>query len=299
MALEDMMGLLTIAPAFLRELPLITFIMYIAFVVSFSFFLGFIAMKGIRERWYMSMWVKLGLRFGVGLLSFLIGLSISGFVPQISSNPLIVMFQSYAGIFLGGFIASILVMIGLWLASYHIFNIEAMKDYIKHLEVKLKRSEETQREEAKKTKVEKILNPVRIGGIAIVAALVAFTILYFPGLPDPYNDVLSAIGIEQKDVDLLIETVGGNQDMPQGCENFLVLMQAHQDDIMNNRLPKSNDQDAKRLVEAEGYTVFTMYDVVHKGDDYIIAVADDYVMCHLRGGELCGCMDMSPFITTT
>ena len=75
MALEDMMGLLTIAPIILKELPLIMFLLYISFIVSFSLFLGFIAMRGIRERWYMNYWMKFGLRIGTGLLCFVIGLS--------------------------------------------------------------------------------------------------------------------------------------------------------------------------------------------------------------------------------
>jgi hypothetical protein len=299
MAMEDMMGILTIAPAILGELPLIMFLLYVSFVVSFSLFLGFIAMRGIRERWYMNYWMKLGLRFGTGLLCFLIGLSIAELIPQLTTNPLIVTFQTYAGIFLGGLAASLLIMIGLWFATHHVFNIGAMKAYIKRLEERLKHAEEIHKEEAKKPKIQRILNPVRVCGIIIIAALIVLTVIYFPGFPDPYQDALAAIGIEREDLDNLIEQMGGNMDMPEGCENILILIQANSDDLMNNRLPQTTDANAQRLVSGEGHTVLAMYEITHNGDYYILAVTSDTYMCHIREGELCGCLDVSSFVTTT
>ena len=131
----------------------------------------------------------------------------------------------------------------------------------------------------------------------MIAVLIIFTLFCFQGFPDMSKSLLSSMGLEQEDIDELLKQIGADQVLPEGCENMLILLQAHGDEIINNTLPQSTDQNARNLVTAEGHNPVTMYELMHNGDDYILVFTIDSYMCHIRGSVLCGCMDFSSFIT--
>jgi hypothetical protein len=299
MALDDMMGLLRIAPSLLPQLPLLTFLLFVSFVISFSWFLGFIAMRGVRDRWAFNYWIKLGIRLGLGFLCFIIGLSFSVYIPSIPSPSFFMIIGGYIGMFFGGFAASLILLVALRLVSYKIFNIKGMKNYIKHLEERLKRAQEIKVEEAKKSKARRVLNPVRIIGLIALAVILIHTALNFPGFPNPYVDTLAILGLEPQDIDNIAQQIGADMDMPPGCENIMILIYDNNDDMMNNRLPTSTDEYARSLVEAEDHTVIIMYDITHENDDYVLAMTTDSFMCHVKQGQLCGCLNVSSIMTMT
>ena len=295
MALEDLGGLVAIAPALLRDMPIILGIMQIIGYVFVSLFFGSIALKGYRG--YASPWVRLGARLGIGFFCLVMGLTIANFIPVESTNPLIVMIQrDTINFMIGGLVSSFLMLGGVYLATHNIFDIDAMRLHVKKLEERLRKAELVKREEDKKKPLEKIGEPYRIAGIVVIILLVAFTLLNFRGFPDVNDNILSALGLEQEDIDTILGQIDEGQ-LPEGCDSLFTILQQHSEEILNNQLPTTDDLNARNLVTEEGHPVMVMYDLVHEGRDYILVVTRDSNMCHVRDGRLCGCMDVSSFIT--
>jgi hypothetical protein len=298
MALEDMMGIMSIAPAILRDFPAIMGVMQWISYIFLALFFGSIAIKGYRG--YMNTWVRLGVRFGIGFFCLVMGFTIASFIPVETTNAFLLMIQrDLINTLVGGLISSFTVMGTIFLATHNIFDIQGMTAHVKRMEEKLRKAEQISREESKKDIQQKIMDPYRFAGIVVFIILLIFTIAAFPGFPDAGENLLSTLGLEQEDLDTLLQQIGGDQALPQGCESLLAILQANGDDLINNRLPTSNDQTARSLATAEGHTPVAMYRANYNGDEYILVVSSDSYMCHVKDSQLCGCLDVSSFITMT
>ena len=296
MAFENMLDIISIAPLILRDLPLIMGAVQIIGYFFLSLFFGSIAIRGYRG--YFNAWVRFGIRLGLGFFCLVMGFAIASFIPRISENPLILMIQEdLLNVLIGGGIASIIVMGAVYLAAYNIFDLERLKKHIRKLEERMRKAEKVKRDDIGKPLVKRIAETHRITGIVILVVLVIFTLMFFRGFPDLNESMLSALGMNQEDLDRLMEQIGADKPMPPGCDNLIIILQQHSDDIVNNRLPISTDSAIKEMVENEGYNVLAMYELVHNGDNYILAVTIGKYMCHIREGVLCSCMDVSPFMT--
>lgn len=295
MAFENMMGIVSIAPMLLRDMPLIMDLMQAVGYVFLSLFFGSIAIKGYRG--YINTWVKFGARLGVGFFSLVIGLSIANFIPLISDNVFIVLLQrDLFNVMIGGFIASFLMLGAIYLVTHNIFDLERMKLYLNKFEDKVKKAEQIKRDEGKNTFAQKVMDPYRLAGIVFVVVLMVFTLFTFRGFPNTNENMLSALGLNQSDIDELLKSLGGEENLPPGCVSLFTLLQEHGDDVIGSGLTQTTDTNARDLVSAQGHEPITMYELVYNGDNYILAVTSDSHMCHIREGILCGCMDVSSFI---
>jgi hypothetical protein len=298
MAMENLMGIMSIAPLILRDLPLIMGLVQVIGFVFLSMFYGSIAIRGYKG--YLNGWVRIAVRLGIGFFCLVLGIAISGLLPMASANPFFVMILGdMVYPLIGGMISSFIVMAAVYLTAHNIFDIERMRLYMKRLEEKLGKAEQIKRIEEKKTPLQKLKDPYRISGIVLLAVIVIFILATFRGFPDMNKSVLSAIGLEQSDIDMLLKKIGADQDMPPGCDNVLIILQQYSDDIANNRLPQTTDAAASNLVTSQGHTPMAMYEVTYNGADYILAMTSDTYMCHIREGVLCGCLDVSSFMTVS
>jgi hypothetical protein len=134
------------------------------------------------------------------------------------------------------------------------------------------------------------LDPVKVIGIAIIAAFAVYAFTSFTGLPSFSENFFSFMGISEDDFNQLTQALGGGT-ASQGCPNTLGVLQKFNDDMTTGNLVEYNSAETRNLVEAEGYTVDRMYRVTYSGSQYIVALTTDFTFCIATQTAVCQCIN--------
>jgi hypothetical protein len=290
MAMTDLSGILSIAPTVLRDLPNMLFTMQIVYYVVLVLIFGSIVMKGYRG--YLHFALRILFKLGFGFVALVCGLAMSEIIPAFSDNPFYSMVQLILiNPILGLVISSVVLAFSVYLISHNIFNIPGMKGQIEKLQKKLKRAEET----TSKTGGKK-LDPVRIAGIVVLIAFLAFCMINFHGFPSVGDRLFSSLGISPEDVDRIsrqMGIIGGmSEDVPEGCVATATLLQENYDAIVSDTLPEHSDDGLRSVIESNsGYPVLKMYKVTHNSEDFILAITENSI-CSSTATKFCSCLDI-------
>jgi hypothetical protein len=293
MALPDISGLVGIVPTMLKDLPQILLGAQIVFYIVLILAFGSIIAKGYRG--YMHFALRLLLRLGLGFVALVCGLALSGLIPMFTNDIFYSMVQSmFVNPTLGIIISTAVLTVSLYLMSHNIFNVPGMKKQIDKLQEKLKRAEEVAAKSGKK-----MLEPVRIAGIVILAVFLVFSFLNFQGFPSLGEDVFSFLGISPEDIEELSSYAQGfsaGGEIPEGCVPVLTLMENNYDDFINDRLAESEDPGIKSMIEiGSGLTVTKVYMVTHEQMGFFVAIAGSSI-CSATQSRFCECLDMGSIL---
>ena len=292
MAIPDISGLLSVAPAMMRDLPQILNGMQIIFYVVLILGFGSIIVKGYRGHAHFA--IKMLMRLGFGFVALVCGIGISGIIPAFSNNTFYTIIQSMIiNPFLGIIISTIVLTVSLYMISHNIFNVPGIKKQIEKLQNKLKKAEEIASKGISK------LTPVRIGGIVILIIFLIISLINFHGFPSMGDDLFSLIGLTPEDVEDLSGYMddiglGGGGDAPEGCAPTLTLIQANLEDFMASRLPTSSDQAVKSMIESgSGMSMVMIYQVTHDQRNFFLGISGDGSnVCSATQDTFCGCVDL-------
>ncbi len=290
MAIPDISGLLSIAPAMMRDLPQILNGMQIVFYIVLILGFGSIIVKGYRG--YAHFAIRMLMRLGFGFVALVCGIGISGIIPAFSDNTFYMMIQSMIiNPSLGIIISTIVLTISLYMISHNIFNVPGIRKQIEKLQNKLKKAEEIASRGINR------LNPVRIGGIAILVIFLIVSLINFQGFPSMGDDLFSFIGLTPEDVEDLtgyMDDMGLGGDAPEGCVPTLTLIEANLEDFMASRLPVSGDQAVKSMIESgSGMNMVMVYQVTHDQRNFFLGISGDGSnVCSATHDTFCGCTDL-------
>lgn len=281
-----------------RELPTILFLADVSFYVLGALFFGSIAVVGYRG--YMGRFPHFGLRVLMGAISMIGGLGIMYFLPLPQGGFFQIMNQFIRlDILLGSLVSSVILAAGLFLVSFRLINVTALKSMIKKMEGKIKK--------AKKTDPKKLgwKDPVKIVGIAVIVGLIAFSLINFRGIPtlqETMSDTLSGItgfDFNQENLDKLAEQAGKLEELqkaPEGCASMWNLLQDVSWDIQ--QFSPADNPEIKGVIEASsGSVVVDLKKHTYQGVLHFIAVTADQQMCSATSAKFCNCADVSEFLS--
>ncbi len=112
-------------------------------------------------------------------------------------------------------------------------------------------------------------NPMRIGGIAIIAGVIMFSLINFRGFPESnvIETVSSMLGIPSEQLNNLF----GNRDMPEGCIGPAQLFIKYGAKL--STLAEYKNEKIKNMIESSsGQKVVVMYNVEYNEKYYIMAI---------------------------
>jgi len=276
MALEELLPFLDFVPEFLRELPTILFWLQILGYILLIMFFGSISVKGFRG--YANYFIKLGSRFGLGLLALITGYALSNVLP-IFQEGFFSMLQ--ADVFIFGLISAIILYFAVFMITFNIMNAEGIAVQIKKLQEKLKKAAEIKG---------KKIAPISIIGMVVLIALIVISVLFFRGFPS----MIEEIGLTEDDLNTLadeIDAISGQGDLPDECVSLVILARdIGVEDLMSS--PHEDAAAAALMEEYTGSTVLQTYIVTYDGKDIIIGVTVDEHVCSVLNGELCECFSV-------
>jgi len=278
---------LTNIPMIFEQLQVIILLSDIMFYVVGILFFGSIARKGFRG--YLNFTFSFGLRVVTGLISMVGGIALRVYFPQLSAG----IFQIFnADILAGALVSSIILLIGLYLISFRLFNLNALEKLKDKIEERIKKAK----------KMKKIKrgpkDPVKIIGIAIIIGLVAFSLINLKELPLASDGFLSFIGMSREEFTGLSEQFENLKDMegplPEGCDSMLLILQSIGSDL--TALPESSDTSVISLLESGSESsIVDVRETEFSGTTYYIGTTRNNNICHATQELFCGCLDVSEF----
>jgi uncharacterized membrane protein len=299
--MADFSSMLAFAPELLKGLPMIFQTIQILAYLFFVLFFGSIIIKGFRG--YLPWHMKLLGRLGFGFIALVCAISLAPLIPIESTGIYKIIFTLVQlNLWIAGIISAIVLTISMILISNMMYNTKAMEKAMEKLKVRLEKAKSVEKAMAGKKLSFKILQPARAIGIAVFVLFLLFCLLNFRGFPNPTDNVLSAIGLNQTDIDKLssyIEAVSPNQTapMPEGCVSPLELAQNFQQAILQNSLPAYTDPAMRTLIESSSKdSVELMYRVEYKQKVYALAITTKQSLCSATGTLFCGCINFGSMV---
>lgn len=299
--MADFSNMLAFAPELLRGMPLIFQTIQAVAYVFFILFFGSIIIRGFRG--YLPWYMKLIGRVGFGFIALVCAVAFAPLVPIDSTGIYKIIFTlMQLNLWIAGIISAMVLTLSLFLISNKIYNIRGMEKAMERLKVRLERAKDIAKEMSGKTLIQNLMQPVRIIGIVVFAGFLVFALINFRGFPNPSENVLSAIGLNQSDIDKLsgyIEAVSPNQTapMPEGCVSPLELAQNFQEAILQNSLPAYADSGIRTLIESNSKeSVELMYRIEYKQKVYALAITTKQSVCSATGSLFCGCINLGSMV---
>jgi uncharacterized membrane protein len=295
--MADFSSMLAFAPELLKGLPMIFQTIQIVAYLFFVLFFGSIIVRGFRG--YLPWHMKLFLRLGLGFVALVCAISLAPMIPTESTGIYRIIFTlMQLNLWIAGIISSIILTVSVLLISNMMYNIRGMEKAFERLKARLEKAKSVEKAMAGKKLSFKILQPARVIGIAVFVLFLVFCLLSFRGFPNPTDNVLSAIGLNQSDIDKLsgyIEAVSPNQTepMPEGCVSPLELAQNFQQAILKDSLPAYTDPAMRTLIESgSGESAELIYRVEYKQRVYALAITTKQSLCSATGNLFCGCINL-------
>lgn len=299
--MADFSNMLAFAPELLRGMPLIFQTIQIVAYIFFILFFGSIVLRGFRA--YLPWHMKLLARLGFGFIALVCAIALGPLIPTESTGIYRIIFTiTQLNLWIAGIISAAVLAVSLFLISSKMPNIRGMEKAMDRLKLRMEKARSIEKDMAGKTVVQKLTQPMMLAGIIILAGFLVVSLVNFRGFPNPSENVLSAIGLNQSDIDTLgsyIEAVSPNQTapMPEGCVNPLELAQNFQQDILQNSLPVYTDNAVKTLIESEsGESVELMYRIEYKQKVYALAITAKQSVCSATSTQFCGCINLGSLV---
>lgn len=115
---------------------------------------------------------------------------------------------------------------------------------------------------------DRLRNPYVIAGIAIIIAVVAFSLLNFSGLPSVTEGVASMLGLSDEQ----FKSLTGGSSLPEGCVATVRILMKQGVSVVGGENAYKND-NLQRLIETRtGRQVMLMYKTLYEGSEYIISI---------------------------
>jgi uncharacterized membrane protein len=295
--MADFSNMLAFAPEILKGMPLIFQTIQAVAYVFFILFFGSFVIRGFRG--YLPWHMKLIGRLGFGFIALVCAVALAPLIPLESTGIYRVIFTlMQLNLWIAGIISSVVLTLSLFLISNKIYNVNGMEKAMEKLKARLEKAKDVMKEMSGKSFVQNLLQPVRLAGIIVFAGFLVFALINFRGFPNPTENVLSAIGLNQSDIDKLagyIDAVSPNQTapMPEGCVSPLELAQNFHEAIFQNSLPVYADSGIKSLIESNSKeTVELMYRIEYNQKVYALATTTKQSVCSATGTTFCGCINL-------
>jgi len=304
--MADFSNMLAFAPELLKSMPMIFLTIQVVAYVFFIMFFGSIIIRGFRG--YLPWYMKLLARFGFGFIALICAVALSPLVPAGGTGVFRLIFTIVQlNLWIAGIISSVILAVSLFLISSKMYNTRGMEKAMDKLKLKMEKAKSVEREMAGKSPVQRILEPLTLAGIIIFAALVLISLVSFRGFPNPTENTLSAIGLNQSDLDQLsglIESVSPGEDqMPPGCASPISLIQSlnatsvDELTVVMSQLPAYTDPGMKSLIESNsGETVFQIYRIVYDQRLYALALTTQQSVCSATGDQFCACINVGSMV---
>jgi hypothetical protein len=299
--MADFSNMLAFAPELLKGMPLIFQTIQIVAYIFFVLFFGSIVIRGFRG--YLPWHMRLIAKIGFGFMALVCAVALGPLIPTESTGIYRIIFTLIQlNLWIAGVISAAVLAVSLFLISSKIRNIPGMEKAMDRMKARLEKARSIEKEMTGKTLVQKLTQPMVLAGIIILAAFLTVSLVNFRGFPNPSENVLSAIGLNQSDIDTLgsyIEAVSPNQtgQMPEGCVSALELAQNFQEDILQNSLPVYTDPAIKVLIESEsGESVELMYRIEYRQRVYALAITARQSVCSATGSLFCGCINLGSLV---
>ena len=299
--MADFSNMLAFAPEIIRSMPLIFQTVQIVAYLFFVLFFGSIIIRGFRG--YLPWHMKLLGRLGFGFIALVCAVAFAPLIPLESTGIYRIIFTlMQLNLWIAGIISSVVLTLSLFLISNKIYNVRGMEKAMDKLKARLEKAKHVMKDMSGKSIIQNLLHPVRLAGIIVFAGFIAFALINFRGFPNPTENVLSAIGLNQSDIDNLagyINAVSPNQTapMPEGCVSPLVLAQNFQEAILQNSLPVYADSGIKTLIESNSKeSVELMYRIEYNQRVYALAITTKQSVCSATGSQFCGCINLGSMV---
>jgi len=271
------------APLLFEQLPQILLLADIAFYGFGALFFGSLAMKGFRGD--APFLVHFSIRVSLGLLSMMGGIALRGFFVFARQGifPLFTI-----DIVLGSLASAMLLGIGLFLLSFRLVNVSLLKKQIAHIEKRI--------HDAKKVPKEKrgMRDPLKIAGVAVIGAVMIFSIATFGGFIRPSDEFYSFVGLEPEDFSAISEQLKNINAEEQGCRNVITIVQEVGSSY--DTLPVSHERTIQGLIEQNAGSFVSDMRITPAGD--ILAVTQDAQFCTATPTAFCGCIDTKEILAT-
>jgi hypothetical protein len=138
----------------------------------------------------------------------------------------------------------------------------------------------------------------KVSGLILVIVIVAASLAFFEGFPDPTESFSSIFGMSMDDIANLSDSLRDNPfisgSLPEECVSPFVFnsyqSQLSDKDFLLDHLYE--DEAVERTVEQRsGEPVQIMIIIDHRGQELILAVTEGGKGCYLTDGVFCGCID--------
>jgi hypothetical protein len=279
MASDFFTTVISSAPQILREayfwINLFQLIFYAGLILTFG---GFIT-RALKDH-FEGPWMVVG-RLIFGFLALVTGLGISWLFPRFSTASVFLILQGlFLDILIGGAVASVILYLALRLVSYHLYNIKQIEERIDELEELEEKARKIEKQEHEQHK-EGIRNPIRVIGLALLAAFIVIGLLGFRGFPSP----MEQMGLSQEDLDRMassleqlseedLESLGemtGDSDKLAECMGAVDLLDPN---VLAGAVPYDNPEAQRMVEDYAGEPVQAIYQITSDDGFYIFSLTE-------------------------
>lgn len=138
----------------------------------------------------------------------------------------------------------------------------------------------------------------KVAGLVIIIAVVAASLAFFEGFPDPTEDFSSIFGMSMDDIANLSASLRDNPflsgGLTEGCvspfvfsnyesqltDKDFLLDHLHEDDVLERTVEASSGEPSKIMIKID-----------HEGKELILSVTDGGKGCYFTDGIFCGCIE--------
>lgn len=145
-------------------------------------------------------------------------------------------------------------------------------------------------------------DPLRLGGIAVIIALLVFSVLFFKGLPSVTEGVASMLGMSDEQ----FKALTGGTMLPEGCVPTVRILMSQGINMVGSESAYMDDALKAKIESATGRKVLVMQKTEFQGDEFTLAITfpqdmnvtgmtseqitQNAEVCSAHGETLCDCV---------
>jgi uncharacterized membrane protein YkoI len=147
-----------------------------------------------------------------------------------------------------------------------------------------------------------LADPYRLGGIAVIIILIAFSLLFFKGLPSVTEGVASMLGMNDEQ----FKALTGGSSLPEGCVPTVRILMSQGMSMMGSDNAYMDETLKAKIEGATGRKVMVMQKTLFQDNEYVLAITfpsdmgtanitNEEIMqnaeiCSAAAGTLCDCV---------
>ncbi|MCX6817320.1 MAG: hypothetical protein NTU57_00500 [Candidatus Aenigmarchaeota archaeon] len=145
-------------------------------------------------------------------------------------------------------------------------------------------------------------DPFRLGGIALIIALLVFSVLFFKGLPSVTEGVASMLGMNDEQ----FKALTGGTSLPEGCVPTVRILMSQGINMVGSESAYMDEALKASIESATGRKVLILQKTEFQGEEFTLAITfpqdmsvtgitNEQIMqnaevCSAHGGTLCDCV---------